>query len=93
LATAGTPFSSVPRRLDYRSSSSSIATSCPGDSNGGPRIPDSLIKDNNFHISGDVAYSLPQLDVFGSYVHFADGTDTHAGRAISFGVSWPFQIR
>ena len=32
-------------------------------------------------------------EVFGSYVHFADGTDTHAGRAISFGVSWPFQLR
>lgn len=54
---------------------------------------DRLIKDNNFHIAGGLAYSFAQFDVFGSYVHFADGTDTHAGRAISFGVSWPFQLR
>ena len=49
--------------------------------------------DNNFHISGGVAYSFPRLDVFASYIHYADGTDTHAGRAFSAGVSWPFELR
>jgi hypothetical protein len=54
---------------------------------------DRLLRDNNFHISGGVAYSLPRLDVFASYIHYADGSDTHAGRAFSAGVSWPFELR
>lgn len=52
---------------------------------------DRIIKDNNFHIAGGVSYSFPRFDVFASYTHYASGTDTHAGRAISFGVSWPFE--
>jgi hypothetical protein len=52
---------------------------------------DRLIKDNNFHITGGVAYSLPKVDLFGSYVHYAGGTDTHVGYAISAGLSWPFE--
>ena len=35
---------------------------------------DRLIKDNNFHITGGVSYSLPKVDVFASYVHYAAGT-------------------
>ncbi len=52
---------------------------------------DRLLKDNNFHITGGVSYSLPRFDVFASYVHFAGGTDTHVGRVITTGLSWPFE--
>ena len=52
---------------------------------------DRLIKDNSFHITGGVSYSLPKVDVFGSYVHYAGGTDTHVGNAVSAGLSWPFE--
>lgn len=52
---------------------------------------DRLIKDNNFHINGGLAYSLPKIDLFASYTHYVGGTDTHAGRAITAGVSIPFE--
>jgi hypothetical protein len=52
---------------------------------------DRLLKDNNFHVTGGVSYSLPKFDVFASYVAYAGGTDTHAGRAITAGISWPFE--
>jgi hypothetical protein len=52
---------------------------------------DRILKDNSFHVSGGVSYSLPKVDVFASYVHYADGTDTHVGRAITAGVSFPFE--
>lgn len=52
---------------------------------------DRLLKDNNFHITGGVSYSLPRFDVFASYVGYVSGTDTHDGRAITAGISWPFE--
>ncbi len=52
---------------------------------------DRIIKDNNFHINGGVSYSLPKVDVFASYVHYAGGTDTHVGHAITAGLSFPFE--
>jgi len=52
---------------------------------------DRLIADNSFHLGGTVSYSLPKFDVFGAYVYYATGTDTHAGHAVTFGVSWPFE--
>jgi Outer membrane protein beta-barrel domain len=52
---------------------------------------DRLIKDNNFHITGGLSYSLPKVDLFASYVHYAAGTDTHVGHAITAGLSWPFE--
>jgi hypothetical protein len=52
---------------------------------------DRIIKDNSFHLTGGIAYSLPRFDLFASYVHFASGTDTHVGRAITAGLSWPFE--
>ena len=52
---------------------------------------DRLLRGDNFHLVGGVSYSFPQFDVFASYTHYATGTDTHAGRAISAGVSWPFE--
>jgi hypothetical protein len=33
------------------------------------------------------------MDLFASYVGFVDGTDTHAGHALTAGVSWPFEWR
>ena len=52
---------------------------------------DRIINDNNFHITGGVSYSLPKVDVFLSYVHYAAGRDTHVGRAITAGLSIPFE--
>jgi hypothetical protein len=52
---------------------------------------DRLLRDNNFHITGGTAYSLPWFDIFGAYTHYASGTDTHAGRAVTAGVSIPFE--
>jgi hypothetical protein len=52
---------------------------------------DRIVKDNNVHITGGLSYSLPKLDLFAAYTHYASGNDTHAGRAISVGVSWPFE--
>jgi hypothetical protein len=52
---------------------------------------DRLIKDNNFHIAGALSYSLPKVDVFASFTHYAGGTDTHVGHALNAGLSWPFE--
>jgi hypothetical protein len=52
---------------------------------------DRILKDNNFHISCGAAYTLPKIDVFASYVHYAGGTDTHVGHAVTAGVSVPFE--
>ena len=52
---------------------------------------DRLLKDDSFHIAGGVTYSFPQFDVFANYAQYVSGTDTHAGHALSAGVSWPFE--
>ncbi|MEP6783265.1 MAG: hypothetical protein ABI983_06315 [Acidobacteriota bacterium] len=52
---------------------------------------DRLLKDNNWRVGGGAAYSLPSLDLYASYVDYAKSTDGHAGRAFSFGVSFPFE--
>lgn len=52
---------------------------------------DRILKDNYFHITGGASYSLPRFDVFMSYIYYASGTDTHGGRAIALGLSWPFE--
>lgn len=52
---------------------------------------DRLLRDNSFHVAGGASYSLPRFDVFGSFVHYAGGTDTHGGRAITAGISVPFE--
>ena len=45
----------------------------------------------DIHAHGGMSYSLPKVDVFASYVHYAAGTDTHVGYAISAGLSIPFE--
>ena len=52
---------------------------------------DRVLRDNNFHIGGGVAYSFPRIDLFMSYVQYVSGEDTHAGRVITAGFSWPFE--
>ena len=54
---------------------------------------DRLVKDNSFHVGGGVSYSFPRFDVFAAYVRYVGGTDTHAGRALTMGLSWPFELR
>lgn len=51
---------------------------------------DRLLRDNNWRLGGSGAYSLNKLDVFASYLHYMGGSDTHAGHALTIGVSWPF---
>jgi hypothetical protein len=36
---------------------------------------------------------VPRVDVFASYLAFVGGTDTHAGRAVTTGISWPLDFR
>jgi hypothetical protein len=52
---------------------------------------DRLIRDNNFHLGATLARTFRHFDVFGSYLHYVSGTDTHDGYAITGGVSWPFE--
>ena len=66
----------------------------PGEVNTPERVfqHDRIMRDNYFHAGGGISYSFPQLDVFASYIAFVSGTDTHAGRALTIGVSWPFEL-
>jgi hypothetical protein len=70
------------------------AFSVPGDINTPERIAqhDRLLRDNNWHAGGGVAYSMTRVDLFASYMSFVGGTDTHAGRAVTVGISFPFEI-
>ena len=74
--------------------SDSSALPFPGDVNTPERMfeHDRLLRDNNLRLGASIAYSLPQLDVFASYVEFVRGTDSHAGRAFTAGISWPFEL-
>lgn len=52
---------------------------------------DRLLRDNYLHLGAAATYSLPRADLFVSWVEFARGSDTHAGRAVTAGLSVPFQ--
>jgi hypothetical protein len=67
----------------------------PGEVNTPERMfeHDRLLRDNNFRVGGSVGYSLEKMDVFFSYFQLLQGNDSHGGRAITVGVSWPFEIR
>jgi hypothetical protein len=54
---------------------------------------DRLVRENYFHAGGGFTYSFPRIDVFASYIPYVNGRQTHAGRALSVGVSWPFEVR
>jgi hypothetical protein len=66
----------------------------PGEVNSPERLfeHDRLLRDNNFRIGGSVGYSFDRMDVFFSYFELLRGSDSHGGRAITAGVSWPFEI-
>jgi hypothetical protein len=53
---------------------------------------DRLLRDDYWHTGFGASYSLPQLDFFASYIAYARGTNSHAGRVITAGISWPFEI-
>ena len=53
---------------------------------------DRLLRDNNFRLGGGVSYSLERVDLFASYLSLVQGTDSHGGRAITVGISWPFEF-
>jgi hypothetical protein len=52
---------------------------------------DRVVRDNYRHLGAGVSYSFPRVDVFLSYVAYMAGTDTHAGRALTIGISLPFE--
>jgi hypothetical protein len=52
---------------------------------------DRLIRDNNFHLGATVARTFRHFDVFGAYLDYIGGTDTHDGYAVTIGVSFPFE--
>jgi hypothetical protein len=54
---------------------------------------DRLLRDNNWRTGAGMAYSLSSVDVFAIWLEYVAGTDTHAGRAFTLGLSWPFELR
>jgi hypothetical protein len=53
---------------------------------------DRLLQDNNWHVGAGVSFSLARVDLFGSYVEYVKGTDSHMGRVFTTGISWPFEL-
>jgi hypothetical protein len=51
---------------------------------------DRLLRDDYWHVGASLSYELSRADLFVSYVEFLAGSDTHAGRALTLGVSVPF---
>lgn len=65
----------------------------PGEVNTPQRFEehDRLLRDNHWRVGGGALYSFSRFDVFGSLIVFISGTDTHAGRAWTFGTTWHFE--
>jgi hypothetical protein len=53
---------------------------------------DRILRDNSLHAGFGASYSLQNVDLFTSYLAFVSGTSTHAGRAFTLGISWPFEL-
>lgn len=55
---------------------------------------DRLLRDNSVHVGASMTYSPRngRFDVFGSYTAFIGGTNTHAGKAITVGVTRWFSV-
>jgi hypothetical protein len=53
---------------------------------------DRLLRDNYFRLGAGVSYSMDRMDVFFFYLQLLRGNDSHAGRSMTVGVSWPFEI-
>jgi hypothetical protein len=54
---------------------------------------DRMMRDNYSHVGGGASYQFQRFDLFGSYTAYVAGTDTHAGRAFTAGISFPFEFR
>jgi len=54
---------------------------------------DRLLRDDYLHAGGGFSYAFPRVDVFASYIAYVNGTSTHMGDALTFGISWPFEFR
>ena len=70
------------------------ALTLPGEVNTPERLEqhDRLLRDNSLRLGASAKYQFPRLDVVVSYLGFVDGTDTHAGRAFTVGIIWPFEL-
>jgi hypothetical protein len=44
------------------------------------------------HVAVGFSYRAAPGTVFVEFTHFLSGTDTHAGRALTTGISLPFQL-
>jgi hypothetical protein len=56
------------------------------------REHDRLLRDNNWRVGGAASYGFSRFDLFASYIAYVRGTDAHAGRAVTGGISWPFEL-
>jgi hypothetical protein len=67
----------------------------PGDLTTPERLAehDRLLRDNYLHLGVGLSYRWPRVGLFASYTHFLSGTDTHAGRALTSGLTFPFRWR
>jgi len=50
------------------------------------------LRDNYFRAGVGVSYQLQHLDMYATYIAYVSGKNTHAGRAFTTGVSWPFEL-
>lgn len=79
--------------LRYGSPLPDAAVPPPGDATTAERVKqhDRLLRNHYWHLGAGATYSLERMDLFVSYLYFLSGTDTHAGKALTLGVSVPFQ--
>jgi len=55
------------------------------------REHDRLMRDDYWRLGASLTYSFPRADLFAAYVEFVGGSDTHEGRALTVGISVPFE--
>lgn len=53
---------------------------------------DRLLRDNNFRVGIGVSGSLARADLYATFIGYVSGTDSHAGHAITVGISLPFTL-
>jgi hypothetical protein len=80
--------------LSFGSKLPGAALAWPGEVNTDERVVqhDRLMRDNYWHVGGGGSYGFQHFDLFGSYTAYVAGTDTHAGRALTAGISFPFEL-
>lgn len=64
----------------------------PGDINTPERLAehDRLMRDDHVHVGVGASYEALRFDLFADVLFFVTGTDTHAGHAVTIGISLPF---